>query len=122
VGVDRTLPREEFFNRQLVSSADFLKAYHAGANSVDDYSFAPGYPAFCIGGRQVEVAILRAGASVQNLKEPAVAVNVATMTSIHLTCTRNVRERWDQPRAAAVGNGATGQPEHKGVSYEYGNG
>jgi ABC-type histidine transport system ATPase subunit len=62
VGVDRTLPREEFFYRQLVSSADFLKAYHASAHSVDDYGLAPGYPAFCIGGRQVEVAILRAGA------------------------------------------------------------
>jgi len=62
VGVDRTLPREEFFYRQLVSSANFLKAYHASAHSVDDYGLAPGYPAFCIGGRQVEVAILRAGA------------------------------------------------------------
>jgi hypothetical protein len=38
------------------SSADFLKAYHASAHSVDDYGFAPGHPAFCIGGRQVEVA------------------------------------------------------------------
>jgi len=27
-----------------------------------------------------------------------------------------------QPRAAAVGNGATGQPEHERVSYEYGGG
>jgi len=36
VGVDRTLPREEFFYRQLVSSADFLKAYLASAHSVDD--------------------------------------------------------------------------------------
>jgi hypothetical protein len=34
VGVYRTLPREEFFYRQLVSSADFLKAYHASAHSV----------------------------------------------------------------------------------------
>jgi hypothetical protein len=62
VGVDRTLPREEFLYRQLVSSADFFKADHASAHSVDDYGFAPGYPAFCVGGRQVEVAILRAGA------------------------------------------------------------
>jgi hypothetical protein len=62
VGVDRTLPREEFLYRQLVSSADFLNAYHASAHSVDDYGFAPGYPALCIGGRQVEVAIPRAGA------------------------------------------------------------
>ena len=50
MGVDRTLPREEFFYRQLVSSTDFLKAYHASAHSVDDYGLAPGYPAFCIGG------------------------------------------------------------------------
>jgi len=27
-----------------------------------------------------------------------------------------------QPRAAAVGNGATGHPEHERVSYEYGGG
>jgi hypothetical protein len=50
VGIDRTLPREEFLYRQLVSSADFLEAYHASAHGVDDYGFAPGYPAFCIGG------------------------------------------------------------------------
>ena len=31
-------------------------------------------------------------------------------------------EPGDQPRAAAVGNGATGQPEHERVSYEYGGG
>jgi hypothetical protein len=60
VGVDGTLPGVEFLYRQLVLSADFLEAYHASAHSVDDYGFAPGYPAFCIGGRQVEVAILRA--------------------------------------------------------------
>jgi hypothetical protein len=62
VGVDRTLPGVEFLDRQLVSSADFLEAYHASAHRVDDYGFAPGHPAFCIGGRQVEVAIFRAGA------------------------------------------------------------
>ena len=61
MGVDRTLPREEFFYRQLVSSADFLKAYHASAHSTDDYGLAPGHPAFCIGGRQIEVAIFRTG-------------------------------------------------------------
>ena len=33
MGVDRTLPREEFFYRQLVSSADSLKAYHARNDS-----------------------------------------------------------------------------------------
>ena len=27
-----------------------------------------------------------------------------------------------QPRAAGVGNGSTGRPEHERVSYEYGNG
>jgi hypothetical protein len=43
VGVDRTFPREEFLYRQLVSSADFLKAYRAGAHSIDDYGLAPGY-------------------------------------------------------------------------------
>jgi hypothetical protein len=58
VGIDRTLPREEFLCRQLVSSADFLNAYHARAHSVDDYGFTPGFPALSIGGRQVEVAIL----------------------------------------------------------------
>jgi ABC-type histidine transport system ATPase subunit len=62
MGLDRTLPREKFLYRQVVSSADFLKAYHASAHSIDDYGLAPGYPAFCIGGRQVEVAILRAAA------------------------------------------------------------
>src|SRR5215469_8718114 len=61
MGVDRTLPREEFFYRQLVSSADFLKAYHAGAYRTDDSGFAPGHPAFCIGGRQIEIARFRAG-------------------------------------------------------------
>jgi hypothetical protein len=80
VGVDRTLPGEEFFYRQLVSSADFLKAYHASAHRVDDYGLAPDYPAFCIGGR--------AGRS----RDPPRWRN-ATKTSIHLTCTRNVRER-----------------------------
>jgi hypothetical protein len=34
VGVDRTLPREEFFYRQLVSSADSLKAYHASRTAL----------------------------------------------------------------------------------------
>jgi hypothetical protein len=63
VGIDRTLPREEFLCRQLVSSADFLKAYHARAHSVDDYGFAPGSQRF-VSGRQVEVAILRGGASL----------------------------------------------------------
>jgi len=53
VRVDRTLPREEFFYRQLVSSADFLKAYHASAHSVDDNGLSPGHPAFGIGRRQV---------------------------------------------------------------------
>jgi hypothetical protein len=56
------LPREEFLYRQLVSSADFLKAYYASANSVDDYGLAPGYPASCFGRRQVEVATFRGGA------------------------------------------------------------
>jgi hypothetical protein len=65
MGVDRTLPREEFFYRQLVSSADFLKAYRASAHSIDDYRLAPGHPAFCIGRRQIEVAILCAGALQQ---------------------------------------------------------
>jgi len=50
MGVDRTLPREEFFYRQLVSSADFLKAYQASAYSVDDYGLAPGHPAFFVSG------------------------------------------------------------------------
>jgi len=50
VGVDRTFPREEFFYRQLVSSAEFLKAYDAGAHSVNEYGLAPGHPAFCVGG------------------------------------------------------------------------
>jgi hypothetical protein len=54
MGVDRTLPREEFFYRQLVSSADFLKAYQASTHSVDDYGFAPGHPAFCIEGWQFD--------------------------------------------------------------------
>jgi hypothetical protein len=63
MGVDRTLPREKFFYGQLVSSADFLKAYHTGAHSVDDYGLTPGHPAFCIGRRQVEVAMLRVGAT-----------------------------------------------------------
>src|SRR5215472_18700531 len=72
VGIDRTLPREEFFYRQLVSSADFLKAYHASAHRADDYRLAPGYPAFCIGGRQVEVAILRTGILGDD-EEPAYA-------------------------------------------------
>jgi hypothetical protein len=61
MSVNRTLPREEFFYRQLVSSADFLKAYHASAHSTDDYGLAPGHPALCIGGRQIEVTIFRAG-------------------------------------------------------------
>jgi hypothetical protein len=56
------LPGVEFLYRQLVSSADFLEANHASAHSVDDYGFAPGHPAFCIGGRQVEIARFRAGA------------------------------------------------------------
>jgi hypothetical protein len=56
-GGDRTSPGVEFLYRQLKPSADFLKAYHASA-----HGFAPGYPAFCIEGRQVEVAIFRAGA------------------------------------------------------------
>jgi hypothetical protein len=52
VGVDGTLPGVEFLYRQLVLSADFLKAYHASAHSVDDYGFTPGYPAFVSGGRR----------------------------------------------------------------------
>ena len=53
---------DSFDHRQLVSSADFLKADHASAHSADDYGLAPRYPAFCIRGRQVDVAVLRTGA------------------------------------------------------------
>ena len=50
MGVNRMLPRKEFFYRQLVSSADFLKTYHASAHSVDDHSLAPGTQRFVSGG------------------------------------------------------------------------
>lgn len=36
--------------RQLVSSAHFLKAYHASTHSIDDYGLAPGHPALCVVG------------------------------------------------------------------------
>ena len=39
----------------------FLKANHASAHSADDYGLMPRCAAFCIRGRQVEVAVLRAG-------------------------------------------------------------
>jgi hypothetical protein len=84
VGVDRTLPREEFFYRQLVSSADFLKAYLANAHSVDDHSLAPGHPTFCVGGRQLDPDAFVMIADRDDRK--FVALSAAATTPLDGTC------------------------------------
>ena len=67
MGVDRTLPREEFFYRQLVSSADFLKAYHASAHSIDDYGLRRGTQRFVPeGGKSIALNAIPPSAKLYN--------------------------------------------------------
>ncbi len=51
--IDRSLPGQEFVNRQLVTIAGFLKAEKATADSGDDFGLAPDDPAFGICGRKI---------------------------------------------------------------------
>ena len=53
IGVDRTLPCEKFFNRQMVSSAGLLQAQGAAAYGGDDDRLAADDPALGIDRRQI---------------------------------------------------------------------
>src|SRR5215469_16949635 len=53
VRLDRPLPGEKFFNRQLVASASFLEADGTAAHGVDNHGLAPRDPAFGVRGRQL---------------------------------------------------------------------
>src|SRR5438874_151272 len=54
VSLNRALPSKEFFDRQLVAAANFLKTDDAATHSVDDDGLAPGDPAFCVARWQVD--------------------------------------------------------------------
>jgi hypothetical protein len=54
VGLDHALPRQEFFHRELVTTASFLETDGAAAHSVDDRGLAPHDPALCVEGRHCD--------------------------------------------------------------------
>src|SRR5258707_13549231 len=53
VAIDKSLPREELFDRQLIAIARFFEADRAGAHRGHDFGFAADYPSLRVGRRQL---------------------------------------------------------------------